>query len=47
MKKYVGLLLIALLFNSCNDGDITVETIDFEAVDALTCGNLCDSVNLA
>ena len=39
MKKYVGLLLIALLFNSCNDGDITVETIDFEAVDALTCGN--------
>ncbi len=40
MRKFLGLLALIFLLNSCDDGDITVETIDFEDVDALTCGDL-------
>ena len=39
MKKYASLLLFALFLNSCDDGDLTVETIDFTdpAIVAQTC----------
>ncbi|MDQ6469428.1 hypothetical protein RB619_02150 [Flavobacterium sp. LHD-80] len=37
MKKYASLLLFALLLNGCDDGDLTVETLDFKDVAATTC----------
>lgn len=37
MRKYASLLLFALLLNGCDDGDITVEQIDFETVEAKNC----------
>lgn len=39
MKKIIGLLLISVLFNACDDGDIQVETLDIS--DAVT--TKCDS----
>lgn len=32
MKKYVSLLILALLLNGCDDGDLTVDTINFEDI---------------
>ena len=37
MKKYACLLLFALLLNGCDDGDLTVETIDFADVASTSC----------
>ncbi|CAM3502634.1 hypothetical protein [Flavobacterium chungbukense] len=38
MKKYAALLLFALFLNGCDDGDLTVDTIDFEDItEAQTC----------
>lgn len=37
MRKYASLLLLALLLNGCDDGDITVETVDFEDITAASC----------
>ncbi|WP_051951498.1 hypothetical protein [Flavobacterium sp. ASV13] len=37
MKKYVSLLFFAFLLNGCDDGDLTVETIDFKDVTATSC----------
>lgn len=37
MKKYVSLLLFALLLNGCDDGDLTVDTIDFDEVTSTSC----------
>ncbi|MFH7002577.1 hypothetical protein [Flavobacterium bizetiae] len=39
MKKYASLLLFALILNGCDDGDLTVDTIDFssETIKAQTC----------
>ncbi|WP_281234404.1 hypothetical protein [Flavobacterium gelatinilyticum] len=38
MKKYACLLVLALLLNGCDDGDLTVDTIDFDSVQtASTC----------
>lgn len=42
MKKIIGLLLISVLFNACDDGDIQVETLDIS--DAVT--TKCDSKNI-
>ena len=39
MKKYTCLLLFALLLNGCDDGDLTVETFDFDDVTATSCPN--------
>lgn len=39
MKKYASLLLFALLLNGCDDGDLTVDEIDFESV---TASQACD-----
>ncbi|WP_147298489.1 hypothetical protein [Flavobacterium cutihirudinis] len=37
MKKFASLLLFALLLNGCDDGDLTVDTIDFTNVTATSC----------
>lgn len=37
MKKYAALLLFAFLLNGCDDGDLTVDKIDFESVTAQSC----------
>lgn len=37
MRKYAYLLLFALLLNGCDDGDITVETVNFSDVTADAC----------
>lgn len=36
MKKYTALLLFALFLNGCDDGDLTVDQIDFETVQDIT-----------
>jgi hypothetical protein len=40
-KRIIGLLSLVLLFNACDDGEITVETIDFSAAAIVKC-NLND-----
>lgn len=37
MKKYASLVLLAFLLNGCDDGDLTVDTIDFDNVTAASC----------
>ncbi len=37
MKKYACLLLFALLLNGCDDGNLTVDTIDFDTVASTNC----------
>ncbi|RZJ51007.1 MAG: hypothetical protein EOO44_15330 [Flavobacterium sp.] len=37
MKKFACLILFALLLNGCDDGDITVETIDFTKIESTSC----------
>lgn len=37
MKKYASLLLLALLLNGCDDGDLTVDSVDFENITPQTC----------
>ena len=39
MKKYASLLLFAIMLNGCDDGNLTVDTIDFEDVAAASCTN--------
>lgn len=39
MRKFLGLLALIFLLNGCDDGDITVETINFDDVESLTCGD--------
>lgn len=44
MKKYATLLLFALFLNGCDDGDLTVDTIDFEDVEqSQACGDASTS----
>ena len=37
MKRLLGLLVFTLLFNSCDDGDLTLETISFEDAPTQSC----------
>jgi hypothetical protein len=37
MKKIIGLFSLFLLLNSCDDGELTVQTIDFADVTAVKC----------
>jgi hypothetical protein len=37
MRRFLGVLICALALNSCDDGDLTMETIDFEDVDTQSC----------
>ncbi len=39
MKKLLGLLVVIVLLNSCNDGNLTVNTINFDAVQTSKCSN--------
>ena len=41
MKKIIGLFALMLTLNGCDDGDITIEEINFEDVTAVKC-NLND-----
>jgi len=44
MKKYASLLLFALLLNGCDDGDLTVDTIDFDEVASASCDPLTNTL---
>ncbi|MNX39200.1 hypothetical protein D3C86_695520 [compost metagenome] len=44
MKKYASLLLFALLLNGCDDGDLTVDTIDFDEVTSTSCDPLTNTL---
>lgn len=37
MKRYIGLFLLALSLNACDDGDITLQSFDFEAQTIQNC----------
>ena len=37
MKRIIGFVTLILLFNACDDGDISVQTIDFTTVPAVKC----------
>ncbi|AWK05239.1 hypothetical protein HYN56_13745 [Flavobacterium crocinum] len=37
MKKYASLILFAFLLNGCDDGDLTVQEIDFSTVEPTSC----------
>jgi hypothetical protein len=39
MKRVFGLLIFVLLLNGCDDGDLTLETIDFEDVPTQSCSS--------
>lgn len=44
MKKYTALLLFALFLNGCDDGDLTVDTINFEDIEqSQACGDAATS----
>ena len=40
MKKLFGLFVLALALNSCDDGDLTIENIDFSTVSAARCNDI-------
>lgn len=40
MKKILQLVIIVLLLNSCDDGNIAVETINFDDITADSCGEI-------
>lgn len=42
MKKYACLVFFALLLNGCDDGNLTVDTIDFDSVTTITS---CDTTS--
>lgn len=41
MKKCIGIILFTLLF-SCNDGDLDIETIDFDSIETI---QYCDEIS--
>ena len=43
MKRIIGLVALVLLLNGCDDGELTVQTIDFSTVAAVKC-NLNDII---
>jgi len=43
MKRFIGFVALVLLLNACDDGELTVETIDFTSVPAVKC-NLNDII---
>lgn len=44
MKKYASLLLFALLLNGCDDGDLTVDSVDFEDISIQSCDPLLNTL---
>jgi hypothetical protein len=45
MKNILGLLFLLFIFNGCDDGDLTVENIDFASVTTNTCGETLYKLN--
>ncbi|WP_298225022.1 hypothetical protein [Flavobacterium sp.] len=45
MKKFLGLLFLMLILNGCDDGDMTIETINFTDVQAGSCGETIYKLN--
>ncbi len=45
MKNILGLLFLLFLVNGCDDGDLTVENIDFASVTTNTCGETLYKLN--
>lgn len=45
MKKFLGLLVFGLLLNGCDDGNVTVDTINFDKVQANLCGDIVYKLN--
>lgn len=45
MKKILSLLFLVVLFQSCDDGDLTVERIDFSDVTTSSCGETLYKLN--
>lgn len=45
MKRILGLLICLLILNGCDDGDLTIETIDFVDVPASSCGETIYKLN--
>lgn len=40
MKKILGILIFVVVLSGCNDGDITVSTINFDNITANSCGEI-------
>lgn len=40
MKKFLGLLVFILTLNGCDDGDVKVESLNFDGVTANSCGEV-------
>ena len=45
MKNILGLLFLLFIFNGCDDGDLTIENIDFASVTTNTCGETLYKLN--
>ena len=45
MKRFLCLILMLSLLTNCDDGDLTVDTIEFEDVNASSCENLIYKIN--
>lgn len=45
MKRILGLLVLMLFLNGCDDGDLTIETINFDDVQAASCGDIIYKLN--
>jgi len=45
MKKLLGLLFFVVVLNGCDDGDLTIENISFEDVQAASCGETIYKLN--
>jgi hypothetical protein len=39
MKQFIGILCCAIAFSACDDGDLIVDTINFDEVTTSTCGD--------
>ncbi|WP_264551463.1 hypothetical protein [Flavobacterium sp. N2038] len=44
MKKIASLILFALLLNGCDDGDLTIETVDFSEITATSCDPVANTL---
>jgi hypothetical protein len=45
MKKFLGILVCLIALHGCDDGDLTIETINFENVQADSCGEIIYKLN--
>ena len=45
MKKFLGILVCLIALNGCDDGDLTVENIDFASITTNSCGETIYKLN--